>query len=525
VRKKTTNNQITQGEQAMQLKRKSIRGSRRECLVGLGLALASFSAGAELVAGASAAAGQKIGIDFARPYVARPAAWTSPYLLAANSAKDGKASRDALFDDDDDDDPLKPGARPVADSAEKKRAPSAGGIRGFLQFEIARTTASPVHWSKMRTRAEMTSQGTLGDGIKWKIGARIAYDAVYDLYDYYPSAVERDQRFDLALRENYLDISRGDWDFRLGKQHVVWGEMVGLFFADVVSARDTREFLLPDFDVLRIPQWAARAEYSGDNFHSELLWIPVASYDEIGKPGAEFSPYPGLLPGLPVLYRNEERPIRNLANSNYGIRLSTLRDGWDISGFVYSSMDVAPTIYRDAASVPGSLIYQARHDRIRQFGGTMAKDVGWAVLKGEAVHTQGRRFAVLRASDADGVVAQDTLDWALGLDFSLPAETRLNVQLFQRTYFSHDADLISDRQENGYGLLLNHKFSERVEAQAMWIASFNRTDWILRPRVTWNFQRNWRLAVGADVFKGQPIGLFGQFNNRDRVYSEVRYSF
>ena len=48
----------------MQLKRKSIRGARRECLVGLGLALASLSAGAELVAGASAAAGQKVGIEY-----------------------------------------------------------------------------------------------------------------------------------------------------------------------------------------------------------------------------------------------------------------------------------------------------------------------------------------------------------------------------------------------------------------------------------------------------------------------------
>jgi hypothetical protein len=66
--------------------------------------------------------------------------------------------------------------------------------------------------------------------------------------------------------------------------------MVGLFFADVVSARDMREFILPEFDQMRIPQWAARAEYFADDYHAELLWIPVASYDNIGKPGAEFYP-------------------------------------------------------------------------------------------------------------------------------------------------------------------------------------------------------------------------------------------
>ena len=49
-----------------------------------------------------------------------------------------------------------------------------------------------------------------------------------------------------------------------------------------------REFILPAFDILRIPQWAVRAEYSKNDFHAEVLWIPVPTLDEIGKPGADF---------------------------------------------------------------------------------------------------------------------------------------------------------------------------------------------------------------------------------------------
>ncbi len=107
--------------------------------------------------------------------------------------------------------------------------------------------------------------------------------------------MRQDQRYDFFLRENYLDISAGNFDFRLGRQHVIWGEMVGLFFADVVSAKDMREFILPAFDILRIPQWAMRAEYSKNDIHAEVLWIPVPTLDEIGKPGADF--YPGPLRG------------------------------------------------------------------------------------------------------------------------------------------------------------------------------------------------------------------------------------
>ena len=423
-------------------------------------------------------------------------------------------SRDVLFGDEGD----------LFVEPEKKDV-ATRGIKGFLQFELARSIESPEHWSKMMVRADVSKQGDFGDGIKWKLGARMDYDPVYSLYGYYPHDVTKDQRFNLYFRENYIDVGADDWDFRFGKQNVVWGEMVGLFFADVVSARDMREYILPEFDTMRIPQWAARAEYFKDDFHAEFLWIPIASYDLIGKPGAEFYPYPLQPAGANVRYRNEDLPAHSLENTNFGLRLSTIRNGWDVSGFAYSSMDVAPTFYRDAVSEPGTLIYEARHDRIQQYGGTLSKDFGSVVLKGEGVYTHGRHFAVTRSSDADGVVAQNTLDWALGLDFTLPADTRFNVQVFQRAFFSYDSNLISDEQENGYSLLLSHKLTDKLEAQALWISSLNRTDWLFRPKVSWNFERNWRLNVGADIFKGPQYAMFGRYDGSDRVYSEVRYSF
>ena len=100
--------------------------------------------------------------------------------------------------------------------------------------------------------------------------------------------------------------------------------MVGLFFADVVSARDQREFILPEFDQMRIPQWAVRAEYFAGDTHAELLWIPVASYDNIGRPGAEYYPYQPVPPGANVQYLPEQRPDGTANNMNYGLRLATL---------------------------------------------------------------------------------------------------------------------------------------------------------------------------------------------------------
>jgi hypothetical protein len=422
-------------------------------------------------------------------------------------------SRDSLFEDDV--------------SAREKLPPMPAwkklvtGWKGFSQLEIADTYSSPEHLSKVKLRTELSRTGQFNEYIKWKVSGRFDYDAAYDLSNFYPPAVRRDQRQQFFVRENYLDVSAGDFDFRLGRQHVIWGEMVGLFFADVVSAKDLREFILPSFDILRIPQWAVRAEYSKNDTHVEVLWIPVPTLDEIGKPGADFYPAPfqGIATFLP-----EDRSGRNVGNSNYGVRLSQLINGWDISGFYYHSLDASSTFYRVSAPTE-PLVFQPRHDNIDQAGATVTKDFGSVVFKGELVYTDGRRFNVTRPTAVNGLVRQNTLDYALGLDFSLPAETRLNVQFFQRIFFEHDPDIFSKGVENGASVLLSGKLWQKLEAQALLIHRLNRNDWMFRPRISWEFQRNWRLALGADVLGGQSTGLFGRFDQKDRVYTELRYSF
>ena len=407
----------------------------------------------------------------------------------------------------------------------EKSAATSSAWRGFAQVEGARSYQSPTHWSKGRLRFELNRQGQISESVKWKIGGRADYDAAYDRSNFYPGPVRDDQRYEFTLRENYVDIGAGDWDFRLGRQHIVWGEMVGLFFADVVSAKDMREFLLPEFDQLRIPQWAALASYTRSNSHLDLLWVPVPTVDNIGKPGADFYPHP-----LPVqaAYLGEQKPTRKLGNTNYGARFSHLTNGWDISGFYYHSVDPAPTYYRVAlpAAVGAPFVFQAQHDKINQYGGTVSKDLGNTVLKGELVYTQGRQYnTTTRLTQPNGLVKQNTLDYALGLDFTFGADTRLNLQVFQRVFFAHDPDIIPDRYESGASIFLSTKFARNVEAQTLMVHSLNRRDWMLRPRVSWAFEKNWRLAVGADIFSGPLTGLFGRFGHADRVYAEIRYSF
>ena len=406
------------------------------------------------------------------------------------------------------------------------------GVRfsGFVDGLGAYTYAQPTHWSRAVGRLQVVAQGELSEAVKWKAGGRVDADLVYLGSDFYLDDVRRDQRASAFWSENYIDFSAGALDFRIGAQQIVWGEVVGLFFADVVSARDTREFLLPSFDIIRIPQWAARAEYFAGDSHVEVVWIPVPAFDRIGKPGSDFYPAPLPSPTSPqvaALFADPDTPSRSLANSNAGIRANTLVAGWDVAAFYYRSYSTAPTFYRVPSATPGQpFTYQPRYDRIWQAGGTVTKDFGDVVLRGEAVYADGLGYSVTGLATPDGVVQRSTLDYILSVEFQPMDDTRVNLQAFQRVFYGGSVDdLVVKSDGFGASLLVSTKLNAAFEPQLLWLQSFKDGGGLVRPRLNWYPAKNTTVGFGVDIFTGSSDGFFGRYNNRDRAYSEVRYDF
>jgi len=427
----------------------------------------------------------------------------------------GAGSVDALFGDD----------APAPQKAAKPAVATPLRLTGFFENKIAYTYEDPDHWSLARNTLELSLDGGAG-GIDWKVSGRGVYDPVYEFENYYPHDVKEDQEFEATIRETYVDISRGDLDFRLGRQHIVWGEMVGLFFADVVSAKDMREMVLQEFDILRIPQWAARAEYFKDDLHAELVWIPYMTYNDVGKPGAEFFEVvlPESFPEDGLRYVQDQP--QGLDDGAYGARLTYLVNGWDLAAFYYNSRDALPAFARAISFDPRPLLTLTEvHERIDQAGATLAKDFGSFVLKSEAIYTSGRPFSVTDFSDSDGLVRQDLLDYVVGFEWAFADEGRFNVQFFQRWFPDHERAMIDDDLQSGASVLLTRRFATHWEPELLWITSVDHTDSMLRAKLTWLSGGRWSLGGGVDVFSGSPGGLFGTYDSRDRVYTELRVTF
>ena len=250
----------------------------------------------------------------------------SPDMLLAQSSDD-------LFGSDEPED----GDDLFLDDDSSEDSNTIGGIRfsGFWQNSLAYTYPDDSHYSKFLNIFKLKLNGRLSENITWQAAGRLNYDPVFEFENFYPDAVEDDQKLDGWVDETFLDISAGNFEFRLGRQHIVWGEMVGLFFADVVSALDLRQFVLPDFEIIRVPQWSVRAEYYNGGFHGDVVFIPVVTTNNIGEVGAEYFPFPVTnLPGANVRFADENEPDGDFGSDfGFGVRGSYYKDGWDVSAF------------------------------------------------------------------------------------------------------------------------------------------------------------------------------------------------
>ena len=401
-------------------------------------------------------------------------------------------------------------------------------VSGFVQNEVAYSYQNPDHLSKFRTRAKVKLNGRLSERVRWQLAGDLSYDPNYDFNHFYNSSVRRDQSVFGFVDESFLDIDADAWEIRLGRQHIVWGEMVGLFFADVVSALVLREFVLPDFENIRIPQWAARAEYFSGDFHADLIWLPIVTGNQSGKFGSDFYLFPIELPdGVRTNFRHDKMPQDIGEDSGFGTRASYLLNGFDMSLFYYTSPDRNQALIRRIEVAPSNfdLTFFPTHNRIHQVGATIAKDLGSVVLKTEAIETANRLISRYSPLDPDGLAKSNELRYVIGADWSGDGHN-VNVQVFQTWLQDHKPDMIFKELESGFSVLLTStRLDPKITPEILWIRGLERNEWLLEAKVTWNLSDEWRGILGADIFHGPQTGLLGQFRDKDRVYYELRYSF
>ena len=122
---------------------------------------------------------------------------------------------------------------------------------------------------KFENSARIFVNGEVGEESSWHAELRPVWDTEGVDGDYrgHENYTQNDY-----LRELYVDTNSFGWDFRVGKQQVVWGTADGIKLLDIVNPTDFRELNQNAFEDSRIPIWMINAErYIGDRGNIQLI--------------------------------------------------------------------------------------------------------------------------------------------------------------------------------------------------------------------------------------------------------------
>lgn len=342
-----------------------------------------------------------------------------------------------------------------------------------------------------------------------------------------------DRHASFELRELYLDTRLGNTYLRLGKQQVVWGQADGIKVLDVVNPQSFREFILDDFDDSRIPLWMANLEVPlGDASGLQLLWIPDTTYHELAEPGSPFELSSPLLvpvapPGLPLRFEEPDIPDRLVADSDAGLRLRSHLGGWDLGlHYLYSYADfpvLFQSLARDEAGVYG--LVEAEYRRNHLAGITASNVFGSVALRTELAWNSDT-WVVGSNLDEGGVADSREFSGVVGLDWQWHSDRLLSAQWFHRRLLDHRDTMYRRASEDFLSLLWLENFANNSwEWRALGLYSVDDEDAMLQLRLRYWWRSDLEIWVGADWFDGEPLGLFGQFDRRDRLLMGLRWGF
>ena len=295
--------------------------------------------------------------------------------------------------------------------------------------------------------------------------------------------------------------------------------------ADVVSARDLREFILTDLELLRIPQWAILSEAYWGDFNLQIAAIPVPTFDNNGEPGGDYYPIQNFTNnGASIVVSSPQKPETTLSNGSWGLRFSYLFSGWDVSSFFYQSYNREAKPVR-SLNLP-IINVNPTYFRTNQYGLTFSKSLNDYVFKGEYVYTKGNQAITGDLFDSDGLVDQDKAAYALSFEPSWITGGQLMFQFARTVLVNKPINVLEDEIQDIVGFLVSKAFfDDQLELQLISLFGTTRGDQLIRPKLDWSFITNWRWRIGVDLFSGPEESQFGLFDNADRAYTEIQYVF
>ncbi|MEA1873199.1 MAG: DUF1302 family protein [Bacteroidota bacterium] len=386
-------------------------------------------------------------------------------------------------------------------------------INGYVRNYTGVLTEEPNNFSIVQNTFDLNLE---------KRANKVAFKVNPYLYHY------TDRNLEVGLREAYMDMYFNNFDIRLGKQQIIWGKAQGVFITDVVSPKDLREFLLPDFDEIRTGVTAVKFNFYKGSHSFEAVWTPVFTPTQMPADGSIWAPTMNFPVNPEWDYSNSE-VSPSLENSEVFGRYSVMASAFDfelVGGYFYYD-DPALHLNKEINPITmqlTGLTVSPEYHRVGMGGGSFSVPIGDMIIRGEGAYYSGRYFQTEDPAISDAAIEKDNLHYMAGLDYTIGG-VRLSAQFIQEYIIDYEDGIYNDEMENTMTFLAKKDFFR----EKLWIELFsyiglNNEDALIRPKVTYDFADGFEIQTGANIFIGNE-GKFGQYDANDMLYWKIKYSF
>jgi len=328
----------------------------------------------------------------------------------------------------------------------------------------------------------------------------------------------------IVFREVYIDNTLGDFDFRNGRQIIVWGRADKINPTDNLSVKNYKKLFTNDDDQ-RLGVFSSKTVFNLNGFRFIGIWIPEW-----------ISPvYP--IKAQSGISLNSKTPSN--PESQFALKIDNSGETIDYSFSYFNGFSKVPNLTLSSIDSNG-LNIDLTFDHIQSFGGDFAINLGEFGIRSEIAYT-----ITTNCQGIDYFKQNNFLYAVIGIDRNILENFNLNLQaLYRHIYNFQDQNSFTNisllpilqqqriitqqetQDQYGFTIRPNYKlWNQSLEIEAAIIYWFNKKDYFIKPKLNYSINDNWKGIIGAEIYGGPNDSFFGELKNASAFFTEVQYLF
>lgn len=327
---------------------------------------------------------------------------------------------------------------------------------------------------------------------------------------------------DIGIKEVYAMYDSDSMDFFVGRKIHRWGTSDGINPMDLINPLDILDPISTGRADNRVPVLMGAGILTLGNWTLEGVYLPRAEVCDLPRSGNPWEPRDLRLirqqtQGNLVL-NSAQKPDQWFSDSEFGGRIATTIDGWDIAALVFHGHADSPVLKTSVSGGKTTLIPE--YLEYTAYGATFAKGMGSSTLRGELAWKRNYPYQDARTGLA---VRNDLAQFVLGGDYNLDGKYYFNIQVFVDAYA---LDSSRSNWQHGFTYEISGKWAD--DTLTVGVRGKLHTDGegaLTELFADYDLTDSWKLRTGIMVWSGPRDGALGQYDDNDYIYATLRYSF